>query len=155
LSFPIPAIADGDTEFTLISSNGSVTYTIKITLSGAVETVIMDEVRDLGSWISEANGGAFRLYKEDFEAAGVKAGSVLKFYFTVSAVEGQIQVNDANWGAWTTLKFNDIDQTSYEYEITQDFLTKIMTEDDGWSTTAIVIQGQNMVVSKVSVIVVN
>lgn len=155
LSLPIPAIANGDTDVTLISSNGSVTYTINVTLAGAVETVVMDEVRDLGNWASEANGGAFRLYKEDFEAAGVKAGSILKFYFTVSAVEGQIQLNDANWGAWTTLKFDDIDQTSYEYEIAQDFLTKIMTEDDGWSTSAIVVQGQNMVVSKVSVIVVN
>lgn len=149
LNILVPSNANGNTPFTLISSNGEVTYTIYITSSGIVETVIMDEVRDLGSWAGEGDGGAFRLYKESFD--GVKAGSVLKFYFTVTG-EGQMQINNAAWATWDTPKFNDASQTFYEMELTQDFLDNILNTNDGWSTTAIVIQGQALIISKVSVL---
>lgn len=150
LNILVPSSANGNTEFKLISSNGEVTYMIKIISSGIVETVIMDEVRDLGSWAGEGAGGAFRLYKESFD--GVKAGSILKFYMTLSGEEGQMQINNANWAAWDTPKFTDTSLTAYEMELTQDFLDNIMNTDDGWSTTAIVIQGQSLIISKVSII---
>ncbi|WP_255495252.1 hypothetical protein [Dysgonomonas sp. 521] len=149
LNILVPSNANGNTEFKLISSNGEVIHTIYITSSGIVETVIMDEVRDLGSWAGEGAGGAFRLYKESFE--GVKAGAILKFYFTVTGY-GQLQLNNANWSAWDTPVFEDAGQTFYEMELTQDFLDNIMNTDDGWSTTAMVIQGQDLIISKVSII---
>lgn len=147
----IPTNAAGNTPLTLISSNGEIAYTIYVTSSAIVETVIMDEVRNLGSWAGEGEGGAFRLYKESFE--GVKAGSILKFYITVTGEgEGQMQLNNANWSAWDTPKFTDTSVTFYEMELTQDFLDNIMNTNDGWSTTAIIVQGQYIIVSKVSVL---
>lgn len=155
LSLPIPQNANGDTEITLVSSNGSVIYIVKVTPSGAVETVLMDTPRDLGSWAGEGEGGAFRLYKEQFTDAGVKPGSTLKFYISIYD-EAQLQINDAGWAVWgSILDFTDLTQTTYELEMTQAFLDKIMGVDDGWSTTAIIVQGKNMIVSKVSVIVEN
>nr|WP_320057647.1 hypothetical protein [uncultured Bacteroides sp.] len=151
LNILIPNNANGNTTFKLISSNGEVSYIIKVISSGIIETVIMDKVHDLGSWANEAAGGAFRIYKESFE--GVKAGSIMKFYLTVTVVEGKMQINDANWGQWKEiLQFKDKDQTSYEMGLTQEFLDKIMATEDGWSKTALIIQGQNLVISKVSII---
>ena len=125
------------------------TYTIRIISSGIVETVIMNETRDLGSWAGEGAGGAFRLYKESFD--GIKAGAILKFYFTVTGY-GQLQINNANWATWDTPVFTDTSLTYYEMELTQPFLDNILGANDGWSTTAIIIQGEHLVISKVSII---
>ncbi|HML63473.1 MAG TPA: IPT/TIG domain-containing protein [Dysgonomonas sp.] len=149
LSILVPNNANGNTAFKLISSNGEVTYTIRIISSGIVETVIMNETRDLGSWAGEGAGGAFRLYKESFD--GIKAGAILKFYFTVTGY-GQLQINNANWATWDTPVFTDTSLTYYEMELTQPFLDNILGANDGWSTTAIVIQGEHLVISKVSII---
>ena len=146
----IPDDAAGTTQLNLISSNGSVGYTVPVVGSGIVETVIMDTVHDLGSWASEEDGGAFRLYKSSFE--DVAAGSTLRFYFTVTGA-GQLQLNDAGWGQiGDVLNFSDESQTSYDVELTSDMLNHILTTSDGWSETAIVIQGTAMIISKVSVI---
>jgi hypothetical protein len=146
----IPESASGDTELSLVSSNGSVSYTLPVIGSGTTETIIMSEIRDLGTWAGEADGGAFRLNKSSF--ADVPAGSIMKFYFTVTGY-GQLQINDANWGQQAMLEFTDETQTSYEMELTQEFLDHILSTDDGWSETALVIQGQNLIISKVSIIV--
>ena len=146
----IPSNVGGNTIITLISSNGSIDYTIQVIGSGTVETVIMDEIHDLGNWAGEGDGGAFRLYKESFE--GVATGSILKFYFAIYD-DAQIQLNNANWSQWgNILDFNDHSQTTYEMEMTADFLDFIMSANDGWSTTAMVIQGKNMIISRVSII---
>ena len=145
----IPSNAGGKTTFTLVSSNGSVDYIIQVIGSGTSETVIMDEVRNLGSWTGEADGGAFRLYKESFE--GVAAGSILNFYFAVTGY-GMVQMNNANWASWDTLVFEDPSVTSYEFEMTQAFLDNILNTNDGWSTTAMVIQGKEIIINKVSII---
>lgn len=150
LNVLIPNNASGNTTLKLISSNGEVSYTISVISSGIIETIIMDQIHDLGSWENEANGGAFRIYKASFE--GVKSGAILKFYFEVTG-DGKLQINDANWAQWgDLLSFTDASQTSYEMELTTAFLDKIMSTADGWSTTAVIIQGQNMVISKVSII---
>ncbi len=147
----IPGTAGGNTELTLISSNGSVSYTIPVIGSGTTETVIMSDIHDLGSWTGEADGGAFRLYKSAF--SDVPAGATLKFYFTVTGY-GQMQINDANWAQQGAIReFSDVSQTSYEMELTSDFLNHILNTNDGWSETALVIQGQNLIISKVSIIV--
>ncbi|MDQ1772694.1 hypothetical protein GQR60_10265 [Labilibaculum sp. A4] len=146
----IPSKANGNTDLTLISATGSISYTISVIGVSSIETVIMNETHDLASWASEDAGGAFRLYKPSFD--GVQAGSILKFYFTVSATPGKMQINDANWGEQAMLEFSDAAQTSYEMELTQEFLDQILNTSDGWSETATIIQGQNLVISKVSVI---
>ena len=145
----IPNDAGGETDLTLLSANGNVSYTIQVVGSGTTETVIMDEMHDLGSWTGEADGGAFRLYKSSF--MDVPAGSTLKFYFTVTGT-GQMQINDANWAEQAIPEFTDETQTSYDMELTQDFLDHILNTSDGWSETALIIQGQNLIISKVSII---
>ena len=73
-----------------------------------------------------------------------------KLIFYVKPGEGaQIQINDANWGQMTMLE-PSIDATTAELELTAEIMDRMLTTNDGWSTTALVIQGQNCIVNKVS-----
>ncbi len=132
---------------TLVSSNGSITYEMAFIPATHVENVIMNEVRDLGSWTGEGDGGAFRLYKESFK--DVPAGAKLVFHVNSYAYT-QIQINDANWGQMAMLQ-PDQSETLVAYELTTDVLDRILTTNDGWSETAIVIHGEGTVVSKVHI----
>lgn len=145
LIIQVPESARKNSTFTLVSSNGSITYDITFIPATHVENVIFNEVRDLGSWAGEGDGGAFRLYKESFE--GVPAGAKMVFHIAPYAYT-QIQINDANWGQMEML-VPDQSATTAEFVLTADILNRILTTDDGWSTTAMVIQGEGTIVSKV------
>ncbi|NDV60565.1 IPT/TIG domain-containing protein [Bacteroides sp. 519] len=145
----VPISSNGATTFTLISSNGEVSYTIDIIYSGKVETVILDEETDLGAW-----SNSFRLNKKQFKDVGFKAGSILRFYLTRTGDWPQIQINHANWGALTMPEGSDvIDITDVVF--TQEMIDTMMGQDDGWSDTALVIQGASAIIHKVSTIVEN
>jgi hypothetical protein len=133
----------------------------KITLttqggSGPVETVISEETVDFGHWAN-----ALVLSKESFEE--VRAGTILKLYYTATAENPQFAMQDANWAKVAIPddpKFNPqygtvsvpVDGTSYEIVLTQAILDVILTVEDGRSTTAIIFGGQDMTVSKVTLI---
>ena len=112
----------------------------------------MNEARNLGSWAGEDAGGAFRIYKAKLKENGFAVGSKLLFYITATGGDVQIQINHANWGEITTLKYTETDCPKVaELEITQDIYDAVMNTADGWSDTGFVIQGQNCIVNKVSV----
>lgn len=139
----LPTSCGAGTVVKLISSNGEISYTYDVTPATHVEMAIYEGMFDLGNW----DAGGLRLYKENF--AGVPAGAKLVFHVSASAA-AQIQLNDANWG-----QFGMIDiaagSTRAEYELSADNLNQILTTDDGWSTTAIVVNGHTAIISKVTV----
>ena len=144
----LPQMAGKGSKVTLISSNGEISYTYDVTPATHIENVIMNTPHDLGSWTGEDAGGAFRLYKQDFE--GVPAGA--KLVFSVAPYKwAQVQLNDANWGQMDMVVVEDINQTSFEWELTAERLERILTTSDGWSETALVIQGEGLVVNRVSI----
>ncbi len=147
LIIQVPESAGKNSTFTLVSSNGSISYPISFIPATHVENVIFAEVRDLGNWAGEGDGGAFRLYKESF--AGVPAGAKLVFHIAPYDYT-QIQINDANWGQMDMLQ-PEMSATTAEFELTADILNRILTTDDGWSTTAMVIQGQGTIINKVHI----
>ncbi len=147
LIIQVPESAGKNSSFTLVSSNGEISYDIAFIPATHVENVIFTDVRDLGSWAGEDAGGAFRLYKDSFK--GVPAGSKLVFHIAPYAFT-QIQVNDANWGQIDILK-PDMSATTAEFELTAEVLDRILTTNDGWSETAMVIQGEGTVVNKVHI----
>ena len=151
LYISLPQMAGKGTTITLISSNGTVEYVIDCIPDTVVETAVMTEMRDLGSWAGEDAGGAFRLYKADLAAAGFAPGSILKFYVAQTAY-AQLQINDANWGSITMPEYNAGEAPSViEVEVTQDFYDKVMNTSDGWSDTGMVVQGAGLIVNKVTV----
>ncbi len=142
----VPESCGKTATFTLVSSNGEISYEIAVIPATHVENVIFNQVIDL-SWSGDEGVNKFRIYKESFE--GVPAGAKLVFHITPGE-NAQIQVNDANWGQIVMLEAAVGDATA-TMDLTADALNRILTTDDGWSTTALVIQGQNCVVNKVHV----
>lgn len=142
----VPESCGKTATFTLVSSNGEISYEIAVIPATHVENVIFNQVIDL-SWSGDEGVNKFRIYKESFD--GVPTGALLVFHITPSA-EAQIQVNDANWGEITTLK-PAVGDATIALELNADNMNRILTTNDGWSTTALVIQGQNCVVNKVHV----
>lgn len=141
----LPMSAGNGTKITLMSGNESFEDIYNVIPATHVENVIFDTMIDL-SWSGDEGVNKFRLYKESFE--GVPVGAKLIFY--VKPGEGaQIQVNDANWGQMTMLE-PSIDAATAELELTAEIMDRMLTTNDGWSTTALVIQGQNCIVNKVS-----
>jgi hypothetical protein len=159
LYLPIPQDANGNTDIKLISSNGTVTYTVYVTLSGIVETTVFEGPLEV-TW---GDGGRVFLPVSEFQH--LSAGAILKIYFTQKDAWGQIQINN---GAWTTIKFDELSNDGY---ITTDVLgDKSITEKELVLTTAIldnvkanadgsgngfILQGSDFIVDKISIIVVN
>lgn len=138
----LPASCGAGTVITLISSNGTMEYSYDVIPATHVEMVIFDDLFDLGNW----DAGGLRIYKESL--AGVPAGAKLVFHLTAAA-DAQLQINDANWGQ---IEIVDVHagSTKAEYELTADVLARVLGTDDGWSTTAIVVNGHTAVISKIA-----
>lgn len=141
----LPMNAGKGTKITLMSGEESFDGTFDVIPATHVENVIFDKMIDL-SWSGDEGVNKFRLYKEDFE--NVPAGAKLIFYIKPGE-NAQIQVNDANWTAITMLTPGS-DATTAELVLTDEIMNTMLTTEDGWSTTALIIQGQNCVVNKVS-----
>lgn len=146
----VPQMAGKGSKVTLVSSNGSIDYFIDFIPATEIENVVMDEMRDLGNWAGEGDGGAFRLYKKDLVDAGFAPGAKLRFYVKIYG-DTQIQVNNANWGQYTVLEGMSENAKMIELDVTQDLYDEIMNTNDGWSDTGFVIQGKGCIVNRVSV----
>lgn len=147
----IPQMAGKGSKMKLISANGSIEYTIDFIPATEIENIVMNEMRDLGSWAGEDDGGAFRLYKADLTKVGFAVGAKLRFYVKAYAYT-QIKINNANWGEFTTLKYNaDECPSIIEVDVTQELYDQVMDTSDGWSDTGLVIQGEGCIVNKVAV----
>lgn len=151
----IPGNASGETELSLVSSNGEAIYRIPVKGKGIVETVIYDgELFEL-NW-SEG----LRLNKELFE--NVPAGSKLKIYMAESPEGASIAYSDANWvkltiddpnfdPQWETVSI-PVGSTDYTIDLTGEILNTILTVDDGWSETGLMLTGEGVIVSSISII---
>ncbi|MDR0412981.1 MAG: hypothetical protein LBH61_04170 [Dysgonamonadaceae bacterium] len=151
----VPNNAKGDTELKLVSSNGTAVYTIPVIGAGIVETVVFEGLHEL-NW-----GAGLTLEKDLFRS--VPSGSVLKVYLTVTDAGASIAFSDAGWTKltvdhpdfqpdWGTVALAE-GTTSLEIVLTAEILNTILTVEDGWSQTALMMTGANAIVSKVSIIV--
>ena len=91
--------------------------------------------------------GRFRVMKAFLTGYGVKEGSKLIFYKTSSAT-GQVQVNDSKWSPLTTVA----DWSGTEKQVVYTFdaagLAAVNSISDGWSDTALILQGDLKDVTK-------
>lgn len=151
----IPGNASGETELSLVSSNGEAVYRIPVKGKGIVETVIYDDELYELNW-SEG----LRLNKELFE--NVSPGSKLRIYMAESPEGASIAYSDANWAKltiddpnfdpqWETISV-PAGSTDYTIELTTEILNTILTVDDGWSETGLMLTGEGVIVSSISII---
>ena len=101
-----------------------------------------------------------RFDKAHFEDA--RGGSILKFYFTPGA-SPSFALQDANWAKLEfpedpnfSSQYGSITvpagETTYEVVLSGAILDRVLTVDDGWSSTAIIMGGADMTVTRVTVI---
>ncbi len=156
----VPENTSGATDFTLISSNGTITYELNVVGGGIVEKIIWSDGPLLITW---SDGGRVILPASAF--TDVPAGSKLRYYFSDNdGAWAQAQVNDGQWNALHTIVPSEVPEydwwnvinteRTYDDTLTADMLNTISTnqsaEGDG-----IIIQGQDLIFSKVSIIIDN
>ena len=95
--------------------------------------------------------GRFRIMKDDLTAIGVKVGSKLIFYKEVGKT-GQVQINNANWGAIETVADWDGSATQVVKVFDEAMMDAVNSTSDGWSNTAFIIQGGLTGVTKIAVL---
>lgn len=98
-------------------------------------------------------GSNFNLSKDLLLSSGMNVGSILKFYIKSQSGFGQIQLNYVDWVAFDTLKYNDGEAPEVgEYVITQQVYDNLIEKKDQWNQTGIFVQGENLVISKVTLL---
>ena len=95
--------------------------------------------------------GRFRIMKADLIKLGVKVGSKMLFYKEAGAT-GQVQINNANWGGITTIADWDGSAERIEWVVDDAFIDAINNIQDGWSDTALILQGDLQGVKKMTIL---
>ena len=101
------------------------------------------------------DNGRFRILIDKDPAIkdmNLKAGKSVMYFYTSGT--GQIQINNGNWGAWTTIAdWENADDKKMELVLTQDMIDWLKgTQSDGWSSTGMIIQGDGMTIKKVTIL---
>lgn len=95
--------------------------------------------------------GRFRIMKADLIKLGVKVGSKMLFYKEAGAT-GQVQINNANWGAIDTVSDGKGDQNCVVKVFDAAMMEAINSIADGWSDTALFLQGDMKNVTKIAIL---
>ncbi len=95
--------------------------------------------------------GRFRIMKADLIKLGVKVGSKMLFYKEAGAT-GQIQINNANWGAIDTVFDWSGDQNCVVKVFDAAMMEAVNSISDGWSDTAFILQGDLKNVTKIAIL---
>lgn len=95
--------------------------------------------------------GRFRIMKADLIKLGVKVGSKMLFYKEAGAT-GKVQINNANWGAIDTVSDGKGDQNCVVKVFDAAMMEAINSIADGWSDTALILQGDMKNVTKIAIL---
>ena len=110
----------------------------------------------LPSWSDDS--GKLRIMRglgdKPIETLGLTTNSKFIIY-KEAGTTGQIQWNDPNWASFSGIECNDWDGSAetIEVPVTEDMLKCINGEvQDGWSDTAIILQGDGLTVKKIIIV---
>lgn len=95
--------------------------------------------------------GRFRIMKADLIKLGVKVGSKMLFYKEAGAT-GQIQINNANWGAIDSPADWDGNKDCIVKVFDAAMMEAVNSISDGWSDTAFILQGDLKSVTKIAIL---
>lgn len=95
--------------------------------------------------------GRFRIMKADLIKLGVKVGSKMLFYKEAGAT-GQIQINNANWGAIDSPADWDGNKDCIVKVFDAAMMEAVNSIADGWSDTAFILQGDLKNVTKIAIL---
>lgn len=95
--------------------------------------------------------GRFRIMKADLIKLGVKVGSKMLFYKEAGAT-GQIQINNANWGAIDSPADWDGNKDCIVKVFDAAMMEAVNSISDGWSDTAFILHGDLKNVTKIAIL---
>ncbi|WP_299095034.1 hypothetical protein [uncultured Bacteroides sp.] len=140
----IPQAAGKGTKITLISSNGTIDYSIDFVPATEVTTVIWTGVGDVGSW-----GGMSDLSWGGYDWTTVTAGTDLTVHFAEYETADYWQIRFGN-GSWSALPGSGGDISleagakSYTLTLTQEMIDELVNNG------GLVMTGCNYVISKIT-----
>ena len=95
--------------------------------------------------------GRFRIMKAALIKLGVKVGSKMLFYKEAGAT-GQVQINNANWGAIDTVSDWDGNKDCIVKVFDAAMMEAVNSISDGWGDTAFILQGDLKNVTKIAIL---
>lgn len=95
--------------------------------------------------------GRFRIMKADLIKLGVKVGSKMLFYKEAGAT-GQVQINNANWGAIDTVSDRDGNKDCIVKVFDAAMMEAVNSISDGCGDTAFILQGDLKNVTKITIL---
>lgn len=96
--------------------------------------------------------GKMRIFRTDLQAMNLQAGKSKIIVYKTAGITGQIQVNNANWGGITTIADWDGSAERIEWVVDDAFIDAINNIQDGWSDTALILQGDLQGVKKMTIL---
>lgn len=148
LYMSIPAEATAGSQLTLVSDNGSVTYTLNIDPGTQIVYVIWEGNEDMGSWSNQPYVGEFGFLLNHSE---IVPGDVIRFSITGYADWYQIQLIGGNWGdPIATADANNVVNGVYDMVLTQEIIDKLNALEN-WGGL-FVVQGESCILTQIAVI---
>lgn len=95
--------------------------------------------------------GRFRIMKADLIKLGVKVGSKMLFYKEAGST-GQVQINNANWGAIDTVSDWDGNKDCIVKVFDAAMMEAVNSISGGWGDTAFILQGDLKNVTKIAIL---
>lgn len=160
ITFQVPEMATGEVEINFVTPDGTKVMAGKIVVDVPeidFATFAKDE-QQTGfvswpfnfSWGDSA--GKMRIFRADLLAMNLQSGKSKIIVYKTAGVTGQIQVNNANWGAITTIADWDGSAERIEWIVDDTFIDAINNVFDGWSDTALILQGDLAGVQKMTIL---
>ena len=160
ITFQVPEMATGEVEINFVTPDGTKVVAGKIVVDVPeidFATFAKDE-QQTGfvswpfnfSWGDSA--GKMRIFRADLLAMNLQSGKSKIIVYKTAGVTGQIQVNNANWGAITTIADWDGSTERIEWIVDDTFIDAINNVFDGWSDTALILQGDLAGVQKMPIL---
>ena len=160
ITFQVPEMATGEVEINFVTPDGTKVVAGKIVVDVPeidFATFAKDE-QQTGfvswpfnfSWGDSA--GKMRIFRADLLAMNLQSGKSKIIVYKTAGVAGQIQVNNANWGTITTIADWDGSTERIEWIVDDTFIDAINNVFDGWSDTALILQGDLAGVQKMTIL---
>ncbi len=147
----IPANAKRGSAITLVSDNGSVTYTLNIDPGDIIEIVLYEGLVDNGNWQN------WEVPSDTYTKAELKAGQTLRFYVTLKDTWWQMQFFDGHWGQMDVGFGNGYNVNAGIYDASEGFISVKLTEEmitllttyTDWGYSGI-LQWENLALEKIT-----
>ena len=160
ISFTVPEMATGQVDIILVTPEGKRITANKVLVDvPEIDFATFAKYEDQSGFITypfdfdwSASTGKIRIFKADLNAMNLVAGKSKIIIYKTAGITGQIQVNHCNWGSITTIADWDGSVEKMEYVIDSAFLDAVNSQSDGWSDTALILQGDLKGVQKMTIL---